>query len=92
VIVELWLDLTLDILVQGLHPSAREARKSVARELVSLQEELDSFCKQLPSEPNHFRSENDEPDRTDNATQTTAHISTAEVSEEVSFISFRTVC
>ncbi|KAM0876076.1 hypothetical protein ACQ4PT_036405 [Festuca glaucescens] len=71
--------------IQGLHPSAREARKSVARELVSLQEELDSLCKQLPSEPNHFRSENEEPDRTDNATQTTAHVSTAEVSEEAKF-------
>ncbi|XP_051227294.1 uncharacterized protein [Lolium perenne] len=76
--------LSLDS-IQGLHPSAREARKSVARELVSLQEELDSFCKQLPSEPNHFRSENEEPDRTDNAIQTTAHVSTAEVSEEAKF-------
>ncbi|XP_078177498.1 BCL-2-associated athanogene 6 [Carex rostrata] len=31
--------------IQGLHPTVREARKSVARELVSLQEKLDSLEK-----------------------------------------------
>ena len=79
------LVLTLHILVQGLHPSVREARKSVARELVCLQEKLDSLCKQLPSEK-------EEPERTDDAIQTTAHVVTAEASEEVSSISFHTVC
>ncbi|KAM0833042.1 hypothetical protein ACQ4PT_064530 [Festuca glaucescens] len=70
--------------IQGLHPSVREARKPVARELVCLQEKLDSLCKQLPSEPNHFRCEKEEPEITDtaNASQTTARVSTAEGPEE----------
>ncbi|CAM0945931.1 unnamed protein product [Alopecurus aequalis] len=71
--------------IQGLHPSVRETRKSVARELVCLQEKLDSLCKQLPSEPNQFRCEKEERERTDNAIQTTAHVSTAEASEEAKF-------
>uniref|UniRef100_A0ACD5Z816 Uncharacterized protein n=1 Tax=Avena sativa TaxID=4498 RepID=A0ACD5Z816_AVESA len=70
--------------IQGL-PCVRETRKSVARELVCLQEKLDSLCKQVPSEPNHFRSEKEESVRTDNDIQTTAHVSTAEASEEVKF-------
>jgi hypothetical protein len=70
----------------------REARKFVARELVCLQEKLDSLFKRLPSEPNYIRSEKEEPEKTDNATQSTAHVSTSETSEEVSFDSFHTVC
>jgi len=71
--------------IQGLHPSVREARKSVAQELVCLQEKLDSLCKKVPSEPNHFRSEEEESVRTDNAIQTTAHVSTAKASEGAKF-------
>ncbi|VAI92488.1 unnamed protein product [Triticum turgidum subsp. durum] len=36
--------LNLDT-IQNLHPAVREARKSVARQLVCLQEKLDSLCK-----------------------------------------------
>lgn len=71
--------------IQGLHPSVREIRKSVARELVCLQEKLDSLCKQLPSEPNHFRCKKEETERTDSTIQTTAHVSTTEASEEAKF-------
>ncbi|KAF7051571.1 hypothetical protein CFC21_059799 [Triticum aestivum] len=48
--------LNLDT-IQNLHPVVREARKSVARQLVCLQEKLDSLCKKLPAEPNHPKSE-----------------------------------
>ncbi|MCD7460749.1 hypothetical protein HAX54_044330 [Datura stramonium] len=42
--------LKLDTL-QGLHPTVRESRKSVARELVNLQEKLDLLnCKKHPAE------------------------------------------
>lgn len=51
------LVLTLHILVQNLHPVVREARKSVARQLVCLQEKLDSLCKKISAEPNHPKSE-----------------------------------
>ncbi|KQJ94303.1 BAG family molecular chaperone regulator 6 isoform X2 [Brachypodium distachyon] len=48
--------LNLDT-IQGLHPSVKEARKSVARELTSLQEKLDSLCKQSSAETNQLKSE-----------------------------------
>ncbi|KAM3262817.1 hypothetical protein ACQJBY_053127 [Aegilops geniculata] len=52
--------LNLDT-IQNLHPVVREARKSVARQLVCLQEKLDSLCKKLPAEPNHPKSEEASP-------------------------------
>ncbi|KAF5198490.1 hypothetical protein FRX31_011914 [Thalictrum thalictroides] len=39
--------------IQGLHPSIRERRKAVARELVSMQEKLDSFVKESRREENN---------------------------------------
>ncbi|CAI8607617.1 unnamed protein product [Vicia faba] len=36
--------------IQGLHPSLREIRKSLARELVTLQEKLDSIAMKSPSQ------------------------------------------
>uniref|UniRef100_A0A8R7UPE4 BAG domain-containing protein n=1 Tax=Triticum urartu TaxID=4572 RepID=A0A8R7UPE4_TRIUA len=48
--------LNLDT-IQGLHPVVRESRKSVARQLVCLQEKLDSLCKKMSAEPNHPKSE-----------------------------------
>ncbi|CAL5059027.1 unnamed protein product [Urochloa decumbens] len=43
--------------IQGLHPSVRETRKSVARELVCLQEKLDALCKQPSGEFYHTNSQ-----------------------------------
>lgn len=44
--------LKLDTL-QGLHPSLREIRKSLARELVTLQEKLDSISVKIPPQQPH---------------------------------------
>ncbi|XP_006647132.1 BAG family molecular chaperone regulator 6 isoform X2 [Oryza brachyantha] len=49
--------------IQGLHPSVREARKTVARELISLQEKLDSLCKQPSSESNQTDGEQEKPEQ-----------------------------
>lgn len=38
---------------QGLHPSLREIRKSLARELVTLQEKLDSISVKIPQQQPH---------------------------------------
>lgn len=73
--------LNLDT-IQGLHSSVREARKSIARELICLQEKLDSLCKQLSGEPNHTIGEEEKPEGVDTLIQTTASVSTAEASEE----------
>ncbi|XP_044983395.1 uncharacterized protein LOC123450059 isoform X3 [Hordeum vulgare subsp. vulgare] len=51
--------LNLDT-IQNLHPVVREARKSVARQLVCLQEKLDALCKKLPAEPTNHRKSGEE--------------------------------
>ncbi|KAL5571529.1 hypothetical protein UlMin_021126 [Ulmus minor] len=47
--------------IQGLHPSFREIRKSLARELITLQEKLDLIVTKKPEEPTidacHFEPE-----------------------------------
>ncbi|CAH9140637.1 unnamed protein product [Cuscuta epithymum] len=49
VIAETIMNLLLKLdAIQGLHPSVREVRKSVTRELVSLQEKLDSLIDRSP--------------------------------------------
>ncbi|KAL5212925.1 hypothetical protein ABZP36_023772 [Zizania latifolia] len=68
--------------IQGLHPSVREVRKSVARELISLQEKLDSLCKQPSGESNHSIGKKEKPERVEDTFQTTAPISAAEASEK----------
>lgn len=78
-------------MTQGSHSSVREARKSIARELICLQEKLDSLCKQLSGEPNHTIGEEENPEGVDTLIQTTASVSTAEVSEEVSLTSIHNV-
>jgi hypothetical protein len=52
-----------------LHPSVREARKSVARELVCLQEKLDTLCKQQSGEFDHTNSDEEKSERTKNVIQ-----------------------
>lgn len=74
---------TLVLLVQGLHPSVREARKSVARELICLQEKLDTLCKAPSGDLNHTNS-NDESERAKNIIQTAAPTVTTEASDRVS--------
>uniref|UniRef100_A0A0A9DJB4 BAG domain-containing protein n=1 Tax=Arundo donax TaxID=35708 RepID=A0A0A9DJB4_ARUDO len=71
--------------IQGLHPTVREARKSVARELICLQEKLDTLCK-LPSgesnhtngESNHTNSVSEEPERAESVIHTAAEASMEE--------------
>lgn len=75
---------TLIQLIQGLHPSVREARKSVARELVCLQEKLDTLCKQPSGELNHTNSNEEESERAENIIQTTVPTITTEASDRVS--------
>ncbi len=52
IITEIIMSLLLKLdAIQGLHPAVREYRKSVAKELVSLQEKLDLLnCKKQPAE------------------------------------------
>uniref|UniRef100_A0A0E0JY53 BAG domain-containing protein n=1 Tax=Oryza punctata TaxID=4537 RepID=A0A0E0JY53_ORYPU len=68
--------------IQGLHPSVREARKSVARELISLQEKLDSLCKQSSGEFIHTNGEKEKPEAMENNFQSTAPVSAIEASEK----------
>ncbi|XP_062218773.1 BAG family molecular chaperone regulator 6 [Phragmites australis] len=68
--------------IQGLHPSVRETRKSVARELICLQEKLDTLCKLLSGEFNHTNSEEDEPNRAESVIQTAAPTLTSEASDK----------
>ncbi|CAL4970186.1 unnamed protein product [Urochloa decumbens] len=56
--------------IQGLHPSVRETRKSVARELVCLQEKLDTLCKQPSGEFYHTNSDEEKLERAENVIQT----------------------
>ncbi|CAN6237768.1 unnamed protein product [Urochloa humidicola] len=64
---------------QGLHPSVRETRKSVARELVCLQEKLDTLCKQPSRELNyHTNSDEGKSKGTENIIQTVAPTITIE--------------
>lgn len=60
VIGETIMSLLLELdTIQGLHPSIREARKSVARELVYLQEEVDSLVGQITEEHESMNVEAD---------------------------------
>ncbi|OEL34705.1 BAG family molecular chaperone regulator 6 [Dichanthelium oligosanthes] len=68
--------------IQGLHPSIREARKSVARELVCLQEKLDTLCKQPSGEFDHTNSDEEKSERAENIIQTVAPTVTTEASEK----------
>uniref|UniRef100_A0A0D9VEG6 BAG domain-containing protein n=1 Tax=Leersia perrieri TaxID=77586 RepID=A0A0D9VEG6_9ORYZ len=68
--------------IQGLHPNVREARKSVARELISLQEKLDSLCKLPSSEPNHTNGDKEKPKVVESTFQSTAPVSEIEASEK----------
>lgn len=74
---------TLVILTQGLHPSVREARKSVARELICLQEKLDTLCKAASGDMNHTDSNDDESEGTKNIIQTVAPTVITEASDRV---------
>ncbi|CAL5022785.1 unnamed protein product [Urochloa decumbens] len=56
--------------IQGLHPSVRETRKSVARELVCLQEKLDALCKQPSGEFYHTNSDEEKLERAESIIQT----------------------
>ena len=75
---------TLVVLTQGLHPSVREARKSVARELICLQERLDTLCRAPSGELDHTNSNDDESERTEGIIQTAAPTVTTEASDRVS--------
>ena len=75
---------TLVVLTQGLHPSVREARKSVARELICLQERLDTLCRAPSGELDHTNSNDDESERTKGIIQTAAPTVTTEASDRVS--------
>ncbi|KAL7125747.1 hypothetical protein ABFS83_14G137300 [Erythranthe nasuta] len=51
IVAEILMSLLLKLdAIQGLHPSAREIRKSLVRELVTLQERLDSVTKNIKPE------------------------------------------
>nr|CAB3449526.1 unnamed protein product [Digitaria exilis] len=67
--------------IQGLHPSVREARKSVARELVSLQEKLDTLCKQ-PSGEFDCKNSNEKSEIAENSSQIAAPIITTEICDK----------
>ncbi|AQL09912.1 BAG family molecular chaperone regulator 6 [Zea mays] len=67
--------------IQGLHPSVREARKSVARELICLQEKLDTLCKAASGDLNHTDSNDDESEGTKNIIQTAAPTVITEASD-----------
>jgi hypothetical protein len=76
---------TLVVLTQGLHPNVREARKSVARELICLQEKLDTLCKAPFGDLDHTNSNDDgESERTKSIIQTAAPTVTTEASDRVS--------
>ncbi|KAJ1278858.1 hypothetical protein BS78_04G111400 [Paspalum vaginatum] len=64
--------------IQGLHPSVREARKSIARELICLQEKLDTLCKQPSGGSNHTDNDGE---RAENVIQTAAPGVRAEASD-----------
>ncbi|KAL6889025.1 hypothetical protein ACP4OV_010051 [Aristida adscensionis] len=66
--------------IQGLHTSVREARKSVARELICLQEKLDTLCKQPSGGFNRTNTE-EKPERAESIPQAVAPALTAEASE-----------
>jgi hypothetical protein len=68
-------------MIQGLRPCVRDARKSVARELICLQEKLDSLCKQPSGEFNNT-NEDERLDRDESVIHTAAP--TAEASDNVS--------
>lgn len=68
--------------IQGLHPTVREARKSVARELISLQEKLDCLCKQSSGESIHTNGEKEKPEAMENNFQNTDPVSAIEASEK----------
>ncbi|XP_066321612.1 BAG family molecular chaperone regulator 6-like isoform X4 [Miscanthus floridulus] len=70
--------------IQGLHPSVREARKSVARELICLQERLDTLCRAPSGELDHTNSNDDESERTESIIQTAAPTVTTEASDRKS--------
>jgi len=68
--------------IQGLHPNVREARKSVARELICLQEKLDTLCKAPFGDLDHTNSNDDgESERTKSIIQTAAPTVTTEASD-----------
>ncbi|KAF8676654.1 hypothetical protein HU200_046889 [Digitaria exilis] len=67
--------------IQGLHPSVREARKSVARELVSLQEKLDTLCKQ-PSGEFDCKNSNEKSEIAENSSHIVAPIITTEICDK----------
>ncbi|CAN6231136.1 unnamed protein product [Urochloa humidicola] len=64
--------------IQGLHPSVRETRKSVARELVCLQEKLDTLCKQPSGDFDHTNSDEGKLEGAENIIQTVAPTVTPE--------------
>uniref|UniRef100_K3YPA9 BAG domain-containing protein n=1 Tax=Setaria italica TaxID=4555 RepID=K3YPA9_SETIT len=68
--------------IQGLHPSVREARKSVARELVCLQEKLDTLCKQQSGEFDHTNSDEEKSETTENGIQIVAPTITTEACDK----------
>lgn len=78
------------VLTQGLHPSIREARKSVARELICLQEKLDTLCRASSGDLNHTHND-DESERTESIIQTAAPTVTTEASDRVSVASINNV-
>ncbi|GJM90791.1 hypothetical protein PR202_ga07103 [Eleusine coracana subsp. coracana] len=67
--------------IQGLHACVRDSRKSVARELILLQEKLDSLCKQPSSGFNH-KGEDERLERAEFVTQTAAPTLTDEASDK----------
>lgn len=74
--------------MQGLHPSVREARKSVARELVSLQEKLDTLCKQ-PSGEFDCKNSNEKSEIAENSSHIVAPIITTEICDKVSILLYK---
>lgn len=80
------------MLVQGLHPSVREARKSVARELVCLQEKLDTLCKQQSGEFDHTNSDEEKSETTENGIQIVAPTITTEACDKVSIACIIMLC
>jgi len=67
--------------IQGLRPCVRDARKSVARELICLQEKLDSLCKQPSGEFNNT-NEDERLDRAESVIHTAAPTAEASDNEE----------
>lgn len=77
-----WASFETMVLMQGLHSSVREARKSVARELICLQEKLDTLCKQPSGEFDHTNS-NEKSERVENINQTVAPTITTGAGDKV---------